>query len=62
MYRAGRFAVWLGIFLTAVGVIGGFGAMFADYDDLAMILLTAVPFGFVILFAGVVSTLLSSPE
>ena len=59
MYRAGRFAVWLGILLTAVGVIGGFGAMFTDHDDLAMIFLSMVPFGFVILFSGMVATLLS---
>lgn len=59
MYKAGKFAVWLGVGLTALGLFVGFPLMFLDYDDLAMRFLTAVPFGFLFLFSGVVATLLS---
>lgn len=60
MYKAGKFGVWLGIILTALGLLLGFGLMFAGYDqDLAMLFLSLVPFGFLFLFSGLVATLLS---
>ena len=61
MYKAGKIALWFGVFLTALSLLLGFPLMFLDYDDLAMLLLTAVPFGFLFLFSGLVATLLGDP-
>jgi hypothetical protein len=58
MYKAGKIAVWFGVFLTALGILVGFPLMFLDHDDLAMMFLTAVPWGFLFLFSGLVGTLL----
>jgi len=63
MYRAGKYAMWLGLALTLLGLFVGFPLMFLDHDDLAMLFLSAVPFGFLFLFSGLVATLLSErPE
>jgi hypothetical protein len=59
MYKAGRLAVWLGVFLTALGLLVGFPLLFLGHTDHAMKFLTAVPFGFLFLFSGIVATLLS---
>jgi hypothetical protein len=61
MHRFGQLAVYLGILLVAVGLIGGFAAMFRDADDLAVNLLVLVPLGFVALLTGVVVTQLHRP-
>ncbi len=58
MYKAGRIAVWFGLFLTALGLLVGFPLMFLDHDDLAKVFLAAVPFGFLFMFSGLVATLL----
>lgn len=58
MYKAGKWAVWFGVLLTAVGLLVGFPLLFLDHDDLAMAFLTAVPWGFLFLFSGLVGTLL----
>lgn len=50
--------IWLGIMLTAIGVIGGFSAMFMDKDEIAKVFLMGAPFGFLSLFTGMVMTLL----
>lgn len=50
--------VWFGIALTAIGLLVGFGLMFAGVDDYAVLFLGAVPFGFLFLFSGLVGTLL----
>ena len=62
MHKAGVISIWFGIFLTVVGLFAGFPLMFLDYDDLAVQFLTAVPFGFVITFSGIVATLLGRPD
>jgi len=62
MHRFGQLAVYLGILLVAVGLIGGFAAMFQDADDLAVNLLVLVPLGFVALLTGVVVTQLHRPS
>ncbi len=61
MRRVGRYTVYAGILLAAVGLIGGFSAMFRDADSLAVNLLTLVPLGFVLLLAGTVMSQLSGP-
>ena len=61
MYKVGRLAVWLGMILTAVGLLAGFPLMFLGHTGLAMQFLSAVPFGFLFLFSGIVATLLGGP-
>ena len=63
MERVGRFIVYLGILLVAVGLIGGFLALFQDADGLAVNLLFLVPLGFAALLTGtVISQLLTPPN
>lgn len=62
MHTAGKIALWLGLGLTVVGLLAGFPLLFLDHDDLAMLFLSAVPFGFLFLFSGIVATLLGKPE
>jgi len=56
MHKAGVIAVWLGFFLTILGLLSGFSLMFLDHDDMAMMFMTAAPFGFLFLLGGLVST------
>ena len=63
MERVGRIMVYLGIILIAVGLIGGFLALYQDADGLAVNLLVLVPLGFAALLTGtVVSQLLTPPN
>jgi hypothetical protein len=62
MHRFGRAAVYLGIVLVAVGLIGGFGAMFRNAGDVAVNLLMLVPLGFAALLTGIVVTQLHRPD
>lgn len=59
-----RFGVGLLIVAAAFVVLGlllGFGAMFSGHDEIAKMMLALVPVGFVVGFAGVVTTLLYPP-
>ena len=58
MHRVGRLAVYLGVLLVVVGLVGGFIALFRDAEAIAVNLLVLVPLGFVALLTGVVITLL----
>jgi len=59
MDKLGRYTVYTGVALVAVGLIGGFTALFRDADAAAVNLLTLVPLGFAALLTGtVVSQLL----
>lgn len=58
MHRFGVILLIVGAVLTAVGLVAGFGFMFAGEDELAKLLLAAVPIGFLTGFAGVVTTLM----
>ena len=62
MYRFGRIAGYLGLVLTVLGIVVGFGALFNHAEELAKVFLAIIPVGFVILFAGVTTTLLSGPK
>lgn len=62
MHRFGTILVWLGVILSAVGVVFGFGAMFVDADHQAVNLLGLVPLGFMALLCGVVMVLFSHPK
>ena len=62
MKTAGRYAVYTGIILIALGLILGFGMMFGNNDGQAETWLSIVPLGFVILLAGTVASQLSHQE
>ena len=62
MVRVGRYTVYLGIILIAVGLIGGFLALFQDADSLAVNLLIMVPLGFATLLTGTVISQLATPR
>jgi len=61
MRAVGRYTVYLGIVLIAVGLVGGFLALFRDADSLAVNILVLVPAGFVILLTGTVISQLMAP-
>lgn len=60
MHRFGVVLVWLGLGLTVFGLVTGFWRLFAGSDQ-AMLFMSAVPLGFVVLFAGIVATQLGGP-
>ncbi len=62
MDRIGRYSTIIGLLLTVVGLVFGFGFMFAHNDELAKFFLMVVPFGFLILFAGVSTVVMFSPR
>jgi hypothetical protein len=62
MHRVGVIGVWAGILLIAVGLIGGFTALFRDADHAAVNLLTLVPLGFATLLVGTVLCQLNRPK
>mgnify|MGYP000541327268 CR=1 FL=1 len=63
MERVGRYTVYFGILLIAVGLVGGFTALFQDANSAAVNILILVPLGFVALLAGtVVSQLMTPPK
>ena len=59
MKNPGRIAVYIGIFLSAIGFVLGFTAMFTGMDKQAVILLNIIPVGFVLMLAGTVASQLS---
>ena len=61
MTLLGRILLVVGLIITVVSLVLGFGFMFNDQDKLAQFFLMAIPFGFVILFTGV-STVVMFPS
>lgn len=62
MHKFGVILLIVGGLLTAVGLVAGFGFMFAGIDDSAKLFLAMVPIGFVLGFAGIVTTLMFPPD
>ncbi|PWQ98975.1 hypothetical protein [Leucothrix arctica] len=60
--KVGRFLFILGLIITVIGLIAGFTLMFKDYDELAKVFLMIIPIGFIIGFAGLTATLITSPD
>jgi uncharacterized membrane protein len=59
----GKIVVVIGLVITIIGLIFGFGFMFqGDNNDLAKIFLMSIPFGFVILFFGLATVIMFSPR
>ena len=59
MHKAGKFAVIAGILLTVSGMIIGFTLLFNESENAIIWLGTIIPVGFIVLFTGMVTTLLS---
>ena len=51
-----------GLMLTFIGLVAGFGLMFKGIDEWAKFFLMIVPVGFMVGFAGLTATLMTSPE
>lgn len=52
MLRIGQWTLRLALLLIVAGLLGGFGLILAGHTDTGMAVVTLVPFGFVIGFAG----------
>ena len=59
MYKAGKYAVYAGILLTVSGMVIGFTLLFKESENAIIWLGTIIPLGFIILFTGMVTTILS---
>ena len=59
MHKAGKYAVYAGILLTVSGMVIGFTLLFNESENAIIWLGTIIPLGFIILFTGMVTTLLS---
>jgi len=59
MHRLGRITTWLGVLLTATGLIAGFGLIWFGQHQLAKTFLLLTPVGFLLLLTGVVTAFLS---
>lgn len=56
--QLGRYTVFAGIALVAIGLVLGFGAMFLAPDSVLVKAIALVPIGFVALLTGTVVALL----
>lgn len=61
-YRIGKGLLLLGVVVTAVGLIAGFTFLFSEEDRGAKLFLGVVPPGFLLVFTGLVMTLLAEPR
>ena len=59
MYKAGKLAVIAGILLTVSGMVIGFTLLLNENENAIIWLGTIIPIGFIALFTGMVTTLLS---
>ena len=62
MHRIGRIMAIVGGFTTFISIVVGFTAMLNGNEAWAKIFITLVPFGFLLMFMGVVTTFLSVPD
>jgi hypothetical protein len=62
MDRFGQYVLILGLVMTIVGLVFGFGFMFSGQQEWAKFFLMVVPLGFLILFAGLSTVVLFSPR
>ena len=59
MHKAGKYAVIAGILLTVIGMIIGFTLLIKESENAIIWLGTIIPIGFIVLFTGMVTTILS---
>jgi hypothetical protein len=57
-YKIGKYVLLGGLAVTLVGLVAGFFFLFSDSDDQAKLFLGMVPPGFLMVFTGLVMTLL----
>ena len=63
MARFGHISIIVGLIITIITLIGGFGLMFyGGYDEWAKLFFMLVPVGFLILFTGVSTVALFAPR
>ncbi|OOC10725.1 MULTISPECIES: hypothetical protein [Thioalkalivibrio] len=62
MHRFGMISIYVGLVLSIVGLFGGFGLMFAGEQTWSKPLVAMVPLGFLLVFNGVVTTILHRPK
>ena len=59
----GKIMLYVGLFISVVGLVFGFGIMFQDSnDELAKLFLMSIPFGFVIFFTGMSTVIMFTPR
>jgi hypothetical protein len=52
----------LGITFVGVGIVGGFTAMFRNFDEIALTFLALAPVGIFLIFAGLVIIVMLEPR
>ena len=63
MARFGQISVYIGLIITIITFVAGFGLMFhGGYDAWAKLFFMLVPVGFLILFTGVATVALFAPR
>ena len=62
MDRIGRYSMILGLLLTIIGLVLGFGFLFSDQEEWAKLFLMIIPVGFLLLFAGLSTVILFAPR
>ena len=58
MHRFGVISLYVGLVMSLIGFVGGFGLMFAGEQTWSKPLIAMVPVGFLLVFNGVVTTIL----
>ena len=61
-YKIGKSLLLFGVVVTAIGLAAGFWFLFSAQDQRAKLFLGAVPPGFLLVFTGLVMTLLAEPR
>ncbi|PID48743.1 MAG: hypothetical protein CR991_10085 [Proteobacteria bacterium] len=62
MLLLGRIVFVIGLIVTIIGVVGGFGFMYADVHNWAKFCFMLSPVGFLLLFVGLSTTVLVEPR
>ncbi len=60
--RIGRWSVIIGVLFTIIGLVGGFGVMFAGAQGKVLNLLALAPVGMVLAFFGATLVVLTEPR
>ncbi len=61
MHRFGVISLYVGLVMSIVGLIGGFGLMISGEQSWSKPLIAMVPIGFLLVFNGLVTTILHRP-
>ncbi|MGM0554638.1 MAG: hypothetical protein ACQETK_12880 [Pseudomonadota bacterium] len=61
MHRFGVISLYVGLVMAIIGLIGGFGLMISGEQSWSKPLVAMVPIGFLLVFNGLVTTILHRP-